>query len=89
MTVVSPSPGAGATGDGLTEGGGVVVSPADVDVEVLVVVVSSEPASSPPHPVASEPAATPAASANSAEFGRMRRVVMSSGLPGDTTAKRS
>jgi hypothetical protein len=86
MTVVSPSlgAGAGATGDGLTEGGGVVVvcsadvaDVADV-VEVVVVVVLFEPALSPPHPVVSEPAATPAASAKRAEFGIARRVVMSS-----------
>jgi hypothetical protein len=78
---VSPPPGAGAgaSGDGLTEGGGMVaVSSAD-DVEVVVVVLS-EPASSPLQPVASEPAATPAASANRAEFGITRRLVMSSGI---------
>lgn len=48
--------------------------------EAVELVVVSEPASSPPQPVASEPAATPAASANNAEFGITRRVVMSSGV---------
>jgi hypothetical protein len=75
---VSPSPGAGAgaTGaDGLAVGDCVVVVVSSTDV--VVVVVLSEPASSFPQPVASEPAATPAASANRAEFERTLRVVMS------------
>ena len=75
ITVVPPSPGAGdgTSGDTVTvvAGAGVVAS-----VVVVVVVVGSLLESFPPHPVASEPAATPAASANSAEFGRTLRMFM-------------
>jgi hypothetical protein len=74
MTVVwSPDGPAGISGDRVTDVDGVVVSPAEVDE---VVVVLSEPESLFPQPT-SEPAAIPAASANSAEFDRTLRVVMS------------
>jgi hypothetical protein len=66
----------GNSGDGLTDAGGVVLVCSD-DVDDVVVVVFSEPELSPPQPVASEPAATPAASAKRAEFGSMPRAVMS------------
>jgi hypothetical protein len=78
MTVVPPpGDGAGNSGDTLADGEGevVAVSSADVVVEVVVVVVSLVE-SSPPQPVASEPAAIPAASANRAEFETTLRVLM-------------
>jgi hypothetical protein len=77
MTVVSPPPGdgAGSSGDRLTEVGTVVVASVVV-VVVVVVVVFLEPELS-PQPVASEPAAIPAASVNRAEFERTLRVPMS------------
>jgi hypothetical protein len=88
MTVpCSPVVAVGSSGDRLTDVGGVVAcldDVAEVD-DVVVVVCEREPP--PPQPVASEPATTPAASANSAEFESALRAVMSRDLPGDTAAK--
>jgi hypothetical protein len=69
--------GGGNPGDAVTVVVEVLVA-LDVVAEVdgVVVVVVSEPESSPPH-ATSEPAATPAASANRAELESMRRGFMS------------
>jgi hypothetical protein len=78
MTVPSPPEvGAGNSGDSDTDVGGEVVT-ADVVIDVVVDVVVFVPESpSPPQPVASDPAATPAASAKRTEFESMPRTVMS------------
>jgi hypothetical protein len=77
ITVVwSPDGPAGSSGDRVTDVGDVVVSSAEVAEEDGVVVVLSEPESLFPQ-ATSEPAAIPAASANSAEFDRTLRGVMS------------
>jgi nitrate/nitrite transporter NarK len=75
-----PSPpvvAGGGWGDTVTVVAGVVVAAV---VVVVVVVVFPSPESSPPHPVAKEPAAIPAASAKRAEFGITPRIVMSGGI---------
>jgi hypothetical protein len=91
-TVTEPSPPVvvvGSSGDTVTDVGGVeVVCSVVAVVVVVVVVVVSVPESSPPHPVASEPAATPAARVNRAESEKMRRIVMGAEWPAHSAAKR-
>jgi hypothetical protein len=78
----SPEGLVGSSGDRLTDVGGMVVLSSEDVAEVEdVVVVVSDPESSPPQPVASEPAATPVANANRAEFERKLRALMPPVIP--------